>query len=134
MRARTGPRPPGGRRSIPAPTVRIKRAYESARPGDGKRILVDRLWPRGLTRAAARLESWRRELAPSTELRRWYGHDPAKFDRFRARYRMEVLRHQEALVNLVLDAERGPVTLVCATRDVRRSNAAVLKELLEEIR
>jgi uncharacterized protein YeaO (DUF488 family) len=115
------------------PRVRVKRAYEPARPEDGKRVLVDRLWPRGLARARAALESWRRELAPSTELRRWYGHDPAKFDRFRTRYRMELLRHRDALVNLVLDAERGPVTLVCAARDVQRSNAAVLKELVEEI-
>lgn len=112
--------------------IGIKRAYENASPRDGKRILVDRLWPRGVPKAAARLDAWRKELAPSEELRRWYGHDPERFPRFRTRYRAELLRHREALAELVLESERGTVTLVFAARDGDRSNAAVLRELVEE--
>ena len=117
----------------PAPGFRIKRAYEPPLPADGKRFLVDRLWPRGVRKDAARLDGWLRELAPSDGLCRWYGHDPTRFATFRARYRMEALRNREALASLVVEAERGPVTLVFASRDAERSNATVLKELLEEI-
>ncbi|EQD45746.1 protein containing DUF488, partial [mine drainage metagenome] len=96
------------------------------------RILVDRLWPRGLRKEMARLDDWRRELAPSDELRQWFDHDPARFGRFRARYRMELLRHREALADLVISAERGPVTLMFAAKDREHCNATVLKELVEE--
>ncbi len=123
-----------GRARGPSRSIRLKRAYDSAAPGDGKRILVDRLWPRGVRKAAAHLDGWRRELAPSEELRRWYGHDPTRFGQFRLRYRVELLRQRDALASLVLEAERGPVTLVYAARDSATSNAAVLRELLEELR
>ena len=112
--------------------IQIKRAYDPPSTRDGKRLLVDRIWPRGVTRQAARLDDWRREVAPSDSLRKWFAHDPRRFARFRARYRLELLRHRDALAQLVLDAEQGPVTLVFAARDPVHNNAAVLKELLEE--
>ncbi len=115
------------------PRIQVKRAYEAPAPEDGARVLIDRLWPRGLTKEKARLVAWRKELAPSEELRRWFGHDPDRFGRFRARYRMELLRHRDALADLALACERGTVTLVYSARDKEHNNAAVLKELLEEI-
>jgi len=113
--------------------IRAKRAYDPPTPTDGRRILVDRLWPQGLTKSAAALDSWRRELAPSDQLRTWFAHDPAKFSRFRERYRSELLEQREALDALAQEAARGPVTLVYAARDPLHCNATVLKELLEEI-
>jgi len=113
-------------------TIRTKRAYDPPSPQDGRRVLIDRLWPRGLAKESARLHEWRRDLAPSDELRKWFAHDPSRFARFRARYRMELLRNREALAELVISAERGPVTLVFAAKDRDHSNAAVLKELVEE--
>lgn len=113
--------------------IRTKRVYDPASPGDGHRILIDRLWPRGLTKEKARVDRWRRDLAPSTELRIWFGHDPEKFPRFRERYRTELLRQREALANLAVESETGTVTLVYAAKDTRHCNAIVLKELLEEI-
>lgn len=114
------------------PSVRTKRVYETPSSGDGRRVLIDRLWPRGLTRERARVDEWRRDLAPSDELRRWFGHDRKRFPRFRARYRMELLRHQEVLASLIIKAEQHPLTLLYAARDPHHFNAAVLKELLEE--
>lgn len=113
--------------------IRIKRAYESPASTDGDRILIDRLWPRGLTKERARIDAWRRDLAPSDELREWYGHQADRFPRFRERYRMELLRNRAALVELALATERGPVTLVYAAKDADHSNATVLRELLEEV-
>lgn len=113
--------------------IQLKRAYERPSPSDGTRVLVDRLWPRGLTKEFVRVDDWRRELAPSTELRKWYGHDPARFSRFRERYRMELFRHREELASLAIQGERQRVTLLYAAMDARGSNAAVLKELLEEV-
>ncbi len=113
--------------------ILTKRAYERPSRADGKRILIDRLWPRGLTKSDAHIDSWLAELAPSSELRTWFGHDPAKFPGFRERYRMELLRHREALTNLAMEAERGVVTFVYAAKDSEHCNAVVLKELLEEI-
>lgn len=112
--------------------IRTKRAYDRPAAGDGRRILIDRLWPRGLTRAAAHLDDWEKELAPSEELRRWFGHDPERFPQFRARYRAELLRRPDRLADLVVRAEHGTLTLVFAAKDEAHSNAAVLKELLEE--
>jgi uncharacterized protein YeaO (DUF488 family) len=113
--------------------IRTKRVYDPASSEDGKRILVDRLWPRGLTREKAHLDDWRKELAPSDELRKWFAHDPERYARFRARYRRELHHHREALADLVLEAENGTVTLVYAARDTTHSNATVLKELLDEM-
>ncbi len=112
--------------------IRRKRAYEPAEASDGVRLLIDRLWPRGISRDAAHLDAWRKDLAPSDELRRWYGHDPARYPMFRARYRAELRRRPSEIAALVALARRGTLTLVYAAKDAERSNAAVLAELVEE--
>jgi uncharacterized protein YeaO (DUF488 family) len=111
--------------------IRIKRVHDPSSRSGGKRILIDRLWPRGLTKNDARLDSWRRDLSPSSELRTWFGHDPARYPRFRILYRAELLRQREALLALAREAEHGPVTLVYAAKDPEHNNAVVLQELLE---
>lgn len=113
--------------------IRIKRIYDPPSASDGARILIDRLWPRGISRERAALTEWRRDLAPSDGLREWYGHLPERFARFRERYRMELLRDPDALSDLALRSELAPLTLVYAARDGPRSNAAVLAELLAEV-
>jgi uncharacterized protein YeaO (DUF488 family) len=115
-----------------AADVRVGRAYDDPSPNDGARVLVDRLWPRGLRKDAAMLDDWAKEIAPSTELRTWYHHDPAKFDEFRSRYLAELSAPQEqaTLGRLRALAAAQPVTLLTATRDVDISEAAVLAELL----
>jgi uncharacterized protein YeaO (DUF488 family) len=110
--------------------VRLKRAYEEPAPADGYRVLVDRLWPRGVAKDDARLDEWARELAPSTELRRWFGHDPEKFDEFRRRYRDELAGHEEKLQELRRRAREETVTLVYGARDEEHNDAVVLAELL----
>ena len=112
--------------------VRVKRAYAEAEATDGYRVLIDRLWPRGVSRAHARLDEWARELAPSDELRRWFGHAPERFSEFRARYRAELRSHSERLEELRARARRGPLTLVYAARDECHNDAVVLAELLRE--
>lgn len=112
--------------------MRIKRAYEAPSPEDGWRILVDRLWPRGVKREDARIDAWAKELAPSERLRRWFGHDPRKWAEFRRRYRAELFQREELLRDLVRRAAHGWVTLVYGARDREHNNAVVLKELLEE--
>ena len=115
-----------------APDIKVRRVYEAPAPDDGARVLVNRIWPRGLRKDAARLDEWARDLAPSTELRTWYGHDPAKFDEFRRRYQAELAQPgpAAALAQLRERAKAGPVTLLTATRDVAIDQAAVLAELL----
>jgi uncharacterized protein YeaO (DUF488 family) len=115
-------------------SLAVKRAYEKAGPRDGCRVLVDGLWPRGVSKEQLQVEQWLRALAPSAKLRSWYGHDPARWERFRGRYRQELEQApRRALVEeLVRRARRGKVTLVFAARDAARSNAAVLAELIEE--
>ena len=110
--------------------VRLKRAYEPAGAADGYRVLVDRLWPRGVSKERARLDEWARELAPSTELRTWFGHDPAGFAEFRRRYLEELAARAEKLGELRGRARKGTVTLVYAARDDRHNDAVVLAELL----
>jgi uncharacterized protein YeaO (DUF488 family) len=112
--------------------VAIRRAYEAPAPTDGTRVLVDRLWPRGLSKARARVDLWLKDVAPSTQLRQWYGHDPAKFAAFRARYlhELEAEPGRTALQQVRALAREGPVTLVFGARDVERSEAAVLRDLL----
>jgi len=114
------------------PRVQVRRAYDAPSADDGRRILVDRLWPRGLAKDAAHVDEWLKAVAPSNELRRWYGHDPAKFDQFRSRYAAELREPEraQALMRLRQEAGRGPVTLLTATRDAARSQAAVLAEQL----
>jgi uncharacterized protein YeaO (DUF488 family) len=114
------------------PEVRVRRVYDDPPPEDGRRVLVDRIWPRGLAKARAGIDEWAKDVAPSTELRRWYGHDPARFEEFRRRYQAELAepRRQAALRHLRELARSGPLTLVTATRDVDHSQAAVLVEHL----
>jgi len=110
--------------------VRIKRAYDRPERADGYRVLIDRIWPRGVSGEEARLDEWARELAPSTELRRWFGHDPAKFDEFRRRYRAELAGREEKLRDLRRRGRQGTLTLVYAARDTEHNDAVVLAELL----
>ncbi|HEV2457477.1 MAG TPA: DUF488 domain-containing protein [Ktedonobacterales bacterium] len=112
--------------------VRLKRAYDAPEPSDGTRVLVDRLWPRGLTKERARVDLWLKEVAPSNQLRIWFGHDPAKWDDFRRRYKAELEsgEGQAALARLRGLARQGPVTLVYAARDTEHNDAVALQELL----
>jgi uncharacterized protein YeaO (DUF488 family) len=112
--------------------VRRKRAYETPSADDGYRVLVERLWPRGLSKARAQLDAWAKDVAPSTELRQWYGHDPAKWEEFRERYRAELAapERRQALADLTERARHGTVTLVYASKDGDISNAAVLLDVL----
>jgi|ERR1039458_444152 uncharacterized protein YeaO (DUF488 family) len=115
------------------PELRVRRVYDDPEPEDGTRVLVDRLWPRGLRKDAVPLDEWAKDVAPSNELRTWYGHDPAKFGEFGRRYTEELSRGapRTALDHLAaLAARGGPVTLLTATRDIDHSQAAVLAELL----
>jgi uncharacterized protein YeaO (DUF488 family) len=112
--------------------VRVRRVYEQPSPDDGVRLLVDRLWPRGVSKARAQLDEWVKDVAPSDDLRRWYGHDPERFAEFRRRYLSELHEPERAaaLARLTEAASRGTVTLLTATKDAGHSEAAVLAELL----
>ena len=110
--------------------IRTKRIYEPASPDDGHRVLIDGMWPRGITRERAAIDDWARELAPSAALRRWYGHEPARFEEFGRRYRSELDAQGERLNELRRCAQSRTLTLVFAARDAEHSNAAVLAELL----
>ena len=112
--------------------ITIKRIYDQPDPEDGRRVLVDRLWPRGLAKEKARVDDWLKEIAPSEELRKWFGHDPEKWDEFRRRYREELLAHGELLDRLREQAKKGRVTLLFAARDAEYNNAVVLQEILGE--
>ena len=114
--------------------VRVRRVYDAPSAEDGRRVLVDRVWPRGLRKDAARLDYWAKDVAPSTELRTWSRHDPAKFGEFRDRDTAELAApsRQEALARLRALAAEGPVTLLTATRELSLSQAAVLAESLRE--
>jgi uncharacterized protein YeaO (DUF488 family) len=125
-------RPEGIMLSVVAADVRVKRIYDQADAGDGYRVLIDHVWPRGVSRERARLDDWARELAPSDELRRWFAHDPARFDEFRARYRSELAAERDRLLELARRAREGPVTILFAARDQEHNNAVVLAELLRE--
>ncbi len=114
--------------------IRVRRVYDEPSREDGTRVLVDRVWPRGLRKDAARLDEWAKDVAPSTGLRTWYRHDPAKFEEFRRRYIAELAEpeQREALRWLRTRAAGGPVTLLTATRELALSQAAVLADLLRE--
>jgi uncharacterized protein YeaO (DUF488 family) len=116
--------------AIKAGNVKLKRAYEQAESEDGIRILVDRLWPRGVKKEDAAIDQWMKELAPSTELRKWFGHDPARWEEFRKRYAAEVSGHPEQLQQLRALARKGPVTLVYSAHDEEHNDAVVLRELI----
>jgi uncharacterized protein YeaO (DUF488 family) len=114
----------------PIHDIAIKRAYEPAARGDGVRVLVDRLWPRGLRKQDARFDQWRKDLSPSTELRKFYGHRPERFPEFRRRYLNELRRREAAAAvsELIALLPRRPVTLITAAKDAERSEAAVLAD------
>jgi uncharacterized protein YeaO (DUF488 family) len=110
--------------------VRLKRAYEPSAAADGYRVLIDRIWPRGVTHEEAQLDEWARELSPSSELRRWFGHDPARFEEFRRRYTEELAAKEGELRELRRRAREGTLTLVYGARDTEHNDAVVLAEIL----
>ena len=111
--------------------IRLKRVYEPASRDDGKRVLVERLWPRGVRKSSLRLDAWSREAAPSDGLRRWFGHDPAKWSEFRRRYAAELKSRETAWKPLLEAARRGRVTFLYSARDSAHNNAVALKRFLE---
>ena len=115
---------------IAARNVRLKRAYRPAAADDGVRILVDRLWPRGLKKSDAAIDRWIKDIAPSTALRKWFAHDPARWLEFRRRYAAEVRGRPDQLAELRAIVRKGPVTLVFAARDEVRNDAVVLRSVL----
>ncbi len=112
--------------------ILLKRAYDPAARSDGRRFLVERLWPRGIRKSALPLNGWLKDVAPSTELRKWFSHDPAKWRRFQRRYRAELKNSSQTWEPLVQEARKGTITLVYSSHDVAHNNAVVLKEFLEE--
>ena len=110
--------------------IKLKRVYESPSPEDGLRILVDRLWPRGLTKERAAVDLWMKDVAPSTELRKWFGHDPAKWKEFQVRYRKELREKKEFLQELKRKSKGHTVTLVYGARDEEHNEALILREIL----
>src|SRR5574340_556109 len=114
-----------------AAMVSLKRAYEPARVGDGQRYLVERLWPRGVKKDSLHIVGWVKEVAPSTELRKWFSHEPAKWNEFRRRYFAELDAHRDPLQPLLDAARQGKVTLVYSSHDQEHNNAVALKEYLE---
>ena len=113
------------------PPIQLKRVYAAPSAGDGLRVLVDGLWPRGLSRRAAAADLWLKEAAPSSTLRRWYGHDPRRWKAFARKYRAELARRAEVLRLLEGLRRRTPLTLLFGARDVERNNAVVLRDMLQ---
>lgn len=111
--------------------IRLKRAYDPATKADGLRVLVERLWPRGVSKARLQLDLWAKEVAPSTALRQWFGHDPERWREFRSRYLAELRAHRGAWQPLVDAARRGRITLIYAARDLQHNGALVLKAFLD---
>ncbi len=111
--------------------IKIKRVYEKPEKSDGLRILVDRLWPRGLSKEKSKVDLWLKDIAPSDELRKWFGHDPEKWDEFRRRYFKE-LKDKKDLVDLVIEKAHGEVTLLYGTKEEKYNNAHALKEYIEK--
>lgn len=115
---------------IPADNIRLKRAYEDPADTDGVRILVDRLWPRGISKDAAALDQWMKDIAPSSALRKWFGHDPARWPEFQQRYEVELREHSEQLAELRAAARQGPITLIYSAHDEVHNDAVVLRGFL----
>jgi uncharacterized protein YeaO (DUF488 family) len=111
--------------------IRIRRAYDPPRRGDGYRVLVDRVWPRGVSRDDLDLDEWRKEIAPSTRLREWFGHDPERWKEFQERYFAELEARQESLQGLLERARRGRITLVYGAKDPNHNNAVALRAYLK---
>lgn len=117
-------------KAIQADKVKLKRAYDRPAAGDGTRVLIDRLWPRGVRKVDAAIDQWIKDLAPSTSLRKWFGHDPDRWQEFRRRYAAEVHEHPEMLNQLRSMARRGTITLVFSAHDEIHNDAVVLRDLL----
>ncbi len=117
----------------PVERIRIKRVYRAARVSDGKRVLVDRLWPRGVAKDRARLDAWAKELAPSDDLRRWYHAEPDRWEEFVTRYRAELAAKPELVRDLAALAADGAVTLLFGSKEEERNNATVLRDCLREL-
>ncbi|MGI8549751.1 MAG: DUF488 domain-containing protein [Dehalococcoidia bacterium] len=115
---------------IPAANVKLKRAYDPVEEEDGTRVLVDRLWPRGVSKVDAALDQWMKEIAPSTELRKWFGHDPDRWEEFCRRYSAELHQNTELLSQLRSLARQGPVTLVYSAHDEVHNDAIVLRDVI----
>ena len=111
--------------------LKIKRVYDPPSPNDGKRILIDRLWPRGLKKEDAKVDDWIKEVAPSTKLRTWYGHDPKKWSEFKRRFFSELHRRQDLVESIVNASRKGTVTLLFGSKEERFNNAVALKEFVE---
>lgn len=112
--------------------VEIKRIYDPPAPADGWRVLVDRVWPRGMSKERARIDEWWKEIAPSDGLRRWFGHDPERWPEFRRRYALELEQKGPLIVELLARAKKEKITLLFAARDAERNNAVVLREILQQ--
>lgn len=112
--------------------IKLKRAYDPPAKGDGRRILVDRVWPRGVTKAELRLHLWAKDVAPSQQLRKWFGHDPARWKEFKTRYRHELDKNPQGVEMLMAECRKGPVTLVFGAKDTRHNQAVALKHYLEK--
>ncbi len=110
--------------------IKVKRIYDPPSAGDGKRVLVDRLWPRGLKKEEARIDEWLKEISPSNELRKWYSHDPAKWAEFKARYRKELEPHSEVIQRLKAEGKKRTITLLFSSKELELNNAAALQEIL----
>ena len=113
--------------------LKIKRVYESPERDDGVRFLVERLWPRGIKKEELKMKAWLKEVSPSPELRKWYGHDPAKWSEFQKRYRKELKNNSNAWEPILAAAKKGNVTLLYSAKDTERNSALVLKKFLEEL-
>jgi uncharacterized protein YeaO (DUF488 family) len=116
--------------TIPAANIKLKRSYDPPSPEDGKRILVDRLWPRGISKEKAAVDQWMKEIAPSTELRKWFNHDPKRWTEFRRRYAEELRQHPDLITKLRSLAKQGTVTLLYAAHDETHNDAVVLRGVL----
>ena len=114
--------------------IRLKRIYDKPSKADGRRVLVDRVWPRGLTKKEAQIDDWLKEIAPSTRLRKWFGHDRARWTDFKKRYAAELEGQREEVEQLAQKARRQTVTLLFGAKDVKHNNAVALKENIEKLR
>jgi len=114
--------------------LKTKRAYEPAEPSDGRRILIDRLWPRGVSKTEARIDVWLKDLAPSTELREWFGHDPEKWEEFKKRYRKELSAPEKTrlIEDIAQHARHNDITLIYSAKDTEHNDVRVLEELIEK--
>ena len=112
--------------------IKIKRAYDAPEKSDGKRLLVERLWPRGIKKEALQMSDWLKDVAPSTELRKWFSHDPEKWPEFQRRYRVEIKKHPEAWQPILEEAKKGTVTLLFSSHDSEHNNVVALRDFLQE--